>query len=217
MSSRSQLTPARNSGQRARATGNAGLRLGLVATAALAALLPLGGAWAHGPRAERVSINPPASIAQPPQGETLGVAELPVADRVVVHKSLRRLDLMRGNTILRSYKIALGLNPVGQKERSGDFRTPEGRYYLTRRNPRSDYFLSIQVSYPNNADLQRAHRHRWEAGGSIMIHGLPNRLNRPPQYYERYDWTDGCIAVTDSDMLEIWLMTRENTPIDILR
>jgi hypothetical protein len=223
MSSRTQLTPARNPGQwarsfpfagAARAARTAGPRL--VAAAALAALLPLGGAWAHGPRAERVSINPPTSIAQPPQSETLGASELPVADRVVVRKSLRRLDLVRGNTVLRSYKIALGLNPVGQKERSGDFRTPEGRYYLTRRNPRSDYFLSIQVSYPNNADLQRAHRHRWEAGGSIMIHGLPNRLNRPPQYYERYDWTDGCIAVTDSDMLEIWLMTRENTPIDIL-
>ena len=207
MSSRSQQTPARSSGQWARR---------LVATVALAALMPLGGAWAHGPRAERVSINPPASLGQPPQSETLGAAEVPVADRVVVRKSQRRLYLMRGTAVLRSYKVALGLNPVGQKERSGDFRTPEGRYLLTRRNPRSDYFLSIQVSYPNNTDLQRAHRHRWEAGGSIMIHGLPNSLNRPPQYYERYDWTDGCIAVSDSDMLEIWLMTRENTPIDIL-
>ena len=206
MSSRSPLTPPRN----------AGARLRWVATAALAAFLPLGGAWAHGTLVERVSINPPGSLAQPPQREALGGSELPVADRVVVRKSLRRLYLMRGNAVLRSYKVALGLNPVGQKERSGDFRTPEGRYYLTRRNPRSDYFLSIQVSYPNDADTQRARRHRWEAGGSIMIHGLPNRLNRPPQYYEKYDWTDGCIAVSDSDMLEIWLMTRENTPIDIL-
>ncbi len=190
----------------------------LLAAAALTVLLPFGAiAWAHGARAERVSITPPASLAGPAEHETLGPSEqLPLADRVVVRKSLRRLYLMRGSTVLRSYKVALGLNPTGQKERSGDFRTPEGRYYLTRRNPRSDYFLSIQVSYPNDSDLRRAHRHRWEAGGSIMIHGLPNRLRRPPQYYEKYDWTDGCIAVSDSDMLEIWLMTRENTPIDIL-
>lgn len=224
MTSRSQLTPAPRPGQRsrfaplgraARAARNAGCRL--LATTALAALLPLGGTvWAHDARAERVSITPPASLAQPPERDTLGTAELPVADHVVVRKSLRRLYLMRGSTVLRSYKVALGLNPVGQKERSGDYRTPEGRYYLTRRNPRSDYFLSIQVSYPNDADLRRAHRHRWDTGGSIMIHGLPNRLRRPPQYYEKYDWTDGCIAVSDSDMLEIWLMTRENTPIDIL-
>lgn len=224
MTSSSQLTPARRRarwahpvrrGRAVHTARSAGRRL--LATAALAALLPLGGTVsAHGERAERVSIAPVGSLAQPPRGETLGTSELPVADHVVVRKSLRRLYLMRGNTVLRSYKVALGLNPVGQKERSGDFRTPEGRYYLTRRNPRSDYFLSIQVSYPNDSDLRRAHRHRWEAGGAIMIHGLPNHLSRPPEYYEKYDWTDGCIAVSDSDMLEIWLMTRENTPIDIL-
>ncbi len=139
-----------------------------------------------------------------------------MADHIVVRKSLRRLYLMRGSTVLRSYRVALGLNPVGQKERSGDFRTPEGRYYLTRRNPRSEYFLSIQVSYPNPGDIARARQHGWNAGGSIMIHGLPNRLSRPPEYYEKYDWTDGCIAVSDSDMLEIWLMTGNRTPIDIL-
>src|SRR5580698_9427743 len=97
---------------------------------------------------------------------------LPMADRIVVHKSERRLDLMRGYSVLRSYKIALGLNPVGQKERAGDFRTPEGTYFLSRRNSRSDFFLSIQVSYPNETDLKRAHKNHWDAGGSIMIHGL---------------------------------------------
>jgi hypothetical protein len=193
----------------------------LLAAALLGALLPLASmVWAHGSRAERITSAPTGaptgSLAQPPTPNALGSSELPIADRVVVRKSLRRIYLMRGNAVLRSYKVALGLNPIGQKERSGDYRTPEGRYYLTRRNPRSDYFLSIQVSYPNVSDLRRAHTHRWEAGGSIMIHGLPNHLRRPPQYYEKYDWTDGCIAVSDSDMLEIWLMTRENTPIDIL-
>src|SRR5262245_11190197 len=94
-----------------------------------------------------------------PQSATLAVSSsMPTADRVVVRKSQRRLFLMRGDSVLRSYRVALGLNPVGHKERSGDFRTPEGRYFLTRRNPRSDFFLSIQVSYPNDDDLRHAKR-----------------------------------------------------------
>jgi murein L,D-transpeptidase YafK len=169
-----------------------------------------------GEHAERVSISTSLPLSTHAPASPLAPETLPLADHIVVRKALRRMYLMRGNLVLRSYKVALGLNPVGQKERSGDYRTPEGRYLLTRRNPHSDYFLSIQVSYPNNLDLARARRHHWNAGGSIMIHGLPNRMQRPPRYYERYDWTDGCIAVTDSDMLEIWLMTTERTPIDIL-
>src|SRR5471032_1383214 len=156
-------------------------------------------------------------------GEALGMQRmmirssesLPMADRIVVHKAERRLDLMRGYSVLRSYKVALGLNPVGQKERSGDFRTPEGTYYLSRRNARSDFFLSVQVSYPNDADLARARRNHWQSGGSIMIHGLPNSLKHPPEYYEKHDWTDGCIAVSNADMVEIWLLTPDNIPIDI--
>jgi murein L,D-transpeptidase YafK len=141
---------------------------------------------------------------------------IPTADRVLVHKGERRLYLMRGESILRTYKIALGLNPVGHKERSGDFRTPEGKYRLTRRNPRSDFFLSIQVSYPNGDDVRRARSNGWDAGGSIMIHGLPNQLKHAPTYYESRDWTDGCIAVTNSDMVEIWMLVSDNAPIEIL-
>jgi murein L,D-transpeptidase YafK len=140
---------------------------------------------------------------------------LPTVTRVVVYKGDRRMDLMRGNDVVRSFRVSLGLMPEGHKERSGDFRTPEGRYYLTRRNPRSDFFLSIQVSYPNDRDLRNARANGWDPGGSIMIHGLPNRLKREPEYYGR-DWTDGCIAVSNSDMVEIWLLTNNNTPIDIL-
>lgn len=143
------------------------------------------------------------------------VTQYPTATRVVVHKSARRLDLMRGEEVLRSFRVSLGLMPSGHKEREGDFRTPEGRYYLTRRNPRSDFFLSIQVSYPNDRDIRNAKSNGWEPGGAIMIHGLPNRLKRDPDYYER-DWTDGCIAVSNADMVEIWLLTHNNTPIDIL-
>ena len=141
---------------------------------------------------------------------------LPVVDRVVVRKAERRLLLMRGGNVVRSYPIALGLSPVGQKERSGDFRTPEGSYRLERRNPRSDYFLSIQVSYPNPLDLRRARARHWDTGGSIMIHGLPNQLRHDPDYYRSHDWTDGCIAVSNADMVEIWMLTPDDVPIDIL-
>jgi murein L,D-transpeptidase YafK len=141
--------------------------------------------------------------------------ELPLADRVLVRKSERRLYLMRGNDVLRAYRVALGLSPGGHKERSGDFRTPEGSYRLTRRNPRSDYFLSIQVSYPNDQDTKNARRNGWQPGGSIMIHGLPNDPRHGPDYYATQDWTDGCIAVTNADMVEIWMMTSDNVPIEI--
>jgi L,D-peptidoglycan transpeptidase YkuD (ErfK/YbiS/YcfS/YnhG family) len=154
--------------------------------------------------------------ADPSVSDTSAVAGPLLADRVVVRKSERRLYLMHGTSVMRSYRVALGLNPVGPKEQEGDSRTPEGHYQLTRRNPRSEFFLSIQVSYPNDRDLQRARRNRLTPGGAIMIHGLPNELRREPTYYEKRDWTDGCIAVSDSDMLEIWLMTPPDAPIDIL-
>jgi murein L,D-transpeptidase YafK len=142
--------------------------------------------------------------------------ELPQATRVVVRKAERKLELLQGTEVLRSYRIALGLQPTGHKERSGDFRTPEGSYRLTRRNARSDFFLSIQVSYPSDADVRKAKRNGWDPGGSIMIHGLPNRLKHDPAYYQQRDWTDGCIAVSNSDMVEIWLLTQNDIPIDIL-
>lgn len=150
---------------------------------------------------------------------SLGSAEsesLPAVDRVLVRKGERRLLLMHGGNVVRSYHVALGLSPVGQKERSGDFRTPEGAYRLERRNARSDYFLSIKVSYPNKDDLKRAHARHWDAGGSIMIHGLPNQLKHDTDYYLNHDWTDGCIAVSNADMVEIWMLTPDDVPIDII-
>jgi murein L,D-transpeptidase YafK len=152
----------------------------------------------------------PVSLPQPT------VNTLPLVDRVVVRKGERRMLLMHGGNIVRSYHVALGLNPVGQKERSGDFRTPEGTYRLERRNARSDYFLSIKVSYPNEMDLKRARSQHWDTGGSIMIHGLPNSLKHEPEYYQAHDWTDGCIAVSNADMTEIWMLTPDDVPIDIL-
>ena len=144
-----------------------------------------------------------------------GAEELVPADRVVVHKAERKLFLYRGQQLLGSYRIALGLNPTGPKERERDYRTPEGHYFLSRRNTRSDYFLAIQVSYPNKEDELRARKNQWAPGGSIMIHGSPNTPKHPAAYYASSDWTDGCIALSNSDMVEVWLRTRDNIPIDI--
>ncbi len=143
------------------------------------------------------------------------IQQLPMATEVVVHKSARRLELWRGPTLLRSYRVSLGLRPDGHKQREGDFRTPEGRYLLDSRNPRSDFFLSIRVSYPNERDRTRARKAGVPPGGLIMIHGLPNEPRWPPEHYAREDWTDGCIALTNADMMEVWMLVSDGTPIDI--
>ena len=175
----------------------------------LALLLGLGG-LAGVVRADGLPETQPAMLTAPAS------EQLPVVDRVIVRKSQRRLILMHGGNLVRSYHVQLGLNPVGQKERSGDFRTPEGSYRLERRNPRSDYFLSIKVSYPNAGDLKRARIRHWDTGGSIMIHGLPNLLKHDPEFYATHDWTDGCIAVSNADMVEIWMLASDDVPIDIV-
>jgi murein L,D-transpeptidase YafK len=107
------------------------------------------------------------------------------------------------------------LNPEGHKQEEGDFRTPEGRYRLAGRNERSDFFLSIAVSYPDQTDRQRAKAAGVSPGGFIMVHGLPNQPRWPPEYYASRDWTDGCIALSNSDMMELWMLVGDNIPIDI--
>jgi len=141
---------------------------------------------------------------------------LPLADKVIVRKSERKLYLMNQDRVLRTFKIALGLRPEGHKQFEGDFRTPEGRYRLTRRNPNSEYFLSILVDYPNAEDVRRARAQGLKPGGAIMIHGEPNLPKKSRDYYANVDWTEVCIAVSNSDMVEIWLMTPPDTPIEIL-
>jgi len=115
----------------------------------------------------------------------------------------------------RQALVALGLVPNGPKQREGDFKTPEGRYVLDARNVNSDYFLSIHVSYPDESDRARARAQGVDPGNGIMIHGLPNELKRDLSSYRATDWTDGCIAVSNSDMVDIWLMVRDSTPIEI--
>jgi hypothetical protein len=137
------------------------------------------------------------------------------ADTILVRKAERRMYLMRANRIIAEYPIRLGLNPTGHKEREGDFRTPEGLYQLVGRNPRSDYFLSLEVSYPNEEDRARAKKSGVPPGGLIMIHGQPNVPRKSPEYYANFDWTNGCIAVSNSDMVDIWLRTQPGTVIVI--
>ena len=141
--------------------------------------------------------------------------EFPVADLVVIEKGARKLHLLQDGEILKSFRIALGIRPVGDKKKEGDFKTPEGRYLLDRRNPNSDYFLSIGISYPSAEDRREAAALGVDPGGAIMIHGQPNAPTRSETYYRTQDWTNGCIAVSNSDMIDIWLMTGENTPIEI--
>src|SRR3954447_18218121 len=117
-------------------------------------------------------------------------------DRVVVHKGRREMLLLSGESVVRFYRIALGRDPIGHKEREGDGRTPEGRYTIDRRNPKSRYYLSLHISYPNESDRARAATQGLDPGGDIMIHGLKDGVIRDD------DWTQGCIAVTDAEMEE---------------
>lgn len=142
-------------------------------------------------------------------------SEFPLADLVVVEKAERKLHLVHKGEIFKTFRIALGIMPVGDKLKEGDFKTPEGRYLLDRKNPDSDYFLSIRISYPDPQDRREAEAEGVDPGGAIMIHGQPNVPTRSETYYRTQDWTNGCIAVSNSDMIDIWLMTGENTPIEI--
>ena len=151
----------------------------------------------------------------PPGVPAISATGVPVAERIVIEKRTRRLLLMNGGEVIAAYPVKLGLSPVGHKQYEGDYRTPEGSYFLSRRNPRSEYFLSLEVSYPNEADRARAKAEGLRPGGLIMIHGQPNVRTRPPEYYANTDWTNGCIAVSNSDMIDIWQRTRLGMPIEI--
>jgi len=138
-----------------------------------------------------------------------------LVDRVLVVKHERRLYLLREGRTVGEYPVRLGRNPFGHKQREGDFRTPEGEYRLVRRNPRSQFFLSIELSYPSEEDSRRAQVRGVPPGGLIMIHGQPNVPRKSPAYYAANDWTDGCIALSNPDMADIWGRTAIGTPIEI--
>lgn len=171
----------------------------------IALALASAAALSHGAaRAEGMAAQPPAEWEK---------YATPKADKIVVYKSLRRMELWRGNTILRTYHIALGHNPRGQKMEAGDGRTPEGTYFIDDRKMLSDYHLALHISYPGQSDIERAASVGVSPGGSIMIHGVPNDLT--PQQRLAADWTAGCIALTNPEIEEVWRLVDDGTTVQI--
>ena len=138
------------------------------------------------------------------------------ADMVLLYKGRRTLYLMRDGEVLRSYSVALGRNPFGHKNQEGDGRTPEGGYLIDWRNPNSDFHLSLHISYPRPQDYRQARDAGVDPGGAIMIHGLPNGRTADEVGHPRFDWTNGCIAVSNEEIEEIWELVEDGTAIFIL-
>ena len=138
------------------------------------------------------------------------------ADMVLVYKGRRTMYLMRDGKVLRSYDVALGRNPYGHKNREGDGRTPEGGYLIDWRNSESDFHLSLHISYPRPQDHRLAREAGNDPGGAIMIHGLPNGRTAAEVGHPRIDWTNGCIAVSNEEIEEIWNLVDDGTAIFIL-
>ena len=130
-------------------------------------------------------------------------------------KSKRTLSLLKDGEVIRSYRVALGRNPRDHKIQEGDGRTPEGQYRIDRRNAASGFYRALHVSYPNAADRERASKNRVSPGGDIMIHGIKNGFGWVGRLHRLVDWTNGCVAVTDEEMREIWNAVPDNTAIEI--
>lgn len=138
------------------------------------------------------------------------------ADLVMVRKSQARLYLMQEGRVQKSYPVALGRNPTGHKQQEGDRRTPEGRYVLDYKKSDSAFYKSIHISYPNQSDRLRAAARGVDPGGLIMIHGQKNGFGWLAEITQQRNWTDGCIAVTNAQMDEIWEAVTVGMPIEIL-
>jgi murein L,D-transpeptidase YafK len=147
------------------------------------------------------------------QSGAADAAEL--ATRIVIVKSTRTMTLYHGITILKNYKVALSRNPAGPKERSGDHKVPEGNYVVDAKNRHSQFHLALHLSYPNAIDRERAHRLGVSPGGDVEIHGLPNGYAWVGGAQRMVDWTDGCIAVTNPEIEEIWRLVPVGTSVKI--
>lgn len=145
----------------------------------------------------------------------LSSAPAPRADRVLVLKKERTLQLLRHGKVIKSYKIALGGNPVGPKTRQGDHKTPEGVYVLDFRNSHSQFYKAIHISYPSAVDRKEASKKGVSPGGDVFVHGLPNGYGAIGAAHRLKDWTDGCIAATNEEIDEIWQAVPDGTPIEI--
>lgn len=153
-----------------------------------------------------------AAVATAPPAAAQPVAK---ADRILVLKSKRKLLLLRGGVVLKSYPIALGPHPRGPKRWEGDGRTPEGLYVIDGRLAQTPYHLALHISYPSDADIARARAAGRDPGDAIMIHGMPERFGHtdPVRFFR--DWTDGCIAVGNIAIEQIWNAVDDGTPIEI--
>jgi L,D-peptidoglycan transpeptidase YkuD (ErfK/YbiS/YcfS/YnhG family) len=147
--------------------------------------------------------------------ETVFTLRMESADKVLIEKQARRLSLLAKGEVIKSYKIALGGNPVGPKERQGDNKTPEGTYRIDARNGNSGFHLSLHISYPNEDDKRRAKKLGVSPGGDIMIHGIKNGFSQVGASHAETDWTEGCIAVTNQEMEEIYKFVPIGTVVEI--
>lgn len=137
------------------------------------------------------------------------------ADSILILKKDHVLELLKGGKIIRTYKVALGTGGLAPKQREGDARTPEGRYVIDSRNEHSAYHRALHISYPSEDDRKRAAKLGVSPGGAVMIHGLPNGKGFIGPAHRMYDWTLGCIAVTDEEIEEIWNLVPIGTPVEI--
>ena len=147
-------------------------------------------------------------MAQSPQ-------TVPHADHVVVLKKERTLELLSRGKVVKTYKVALGGDPVGPKTRQGDHKTPEGAYVLDFRNAHSQFYKSLHISYPNAHDRALARQKGVSPGGDVFVHGLPNGYGAIGAAHRLRDWTDGCVAVTNEEIDEIWKTVPDGTQIEI--
>jgi murein L,D-transpeptidase YafK len=154
-----------------------------------------------------------AFSVQPRPATACAVPQSVTADRVLVLKAKRQLLLLRGETVLKTYQVSLGGHPAGRKTTEGDHKTPEGQYVLDWHNAQSDFYKSIHISYPNQDDLARAAKLGVPPGEDLFIHGQPNDYQGPDK--PAGDWTEGCIAVSNTEMDEIWRAVPDGTPIEI--
>ncbi|VXC76797.1 conserved exported hypothetical protein [Pseudomonas sp. 8Z] len=136
-------------------------------------------------------------------------------DKVLVMKSERKLYLQQRGETIKTYRISLGKQPTGAKQREGDLRTPEGFYWIDWRKPSDNYQLSLHISYPNARDLARAKQAGVAPGSMIMIHGTPVDEEYPEWFFHTLDWTEGCIAMKNADIREVWSLVKDGTLIEI--
>jgi murein L,D-transpeptidase YafK len=179
-----------------------------VVLAVLVAAMAAGGAQA---RSQRPAVHDEQTAELTPPGVPVGEK----ADRVVVLKSERRLALMHGDKVLDVFTVALGRYAKGHKISEGDQRTPEGNYVLEEKLAKSKFYRALLISYPNSRDVARARHLGLRPGGKVEIHGLPNGWDARTLNHPSFDWTDGCIAVTNREMDRIWARVDAGTPIEI--